>query len=1457
MTKKCLNLSHPEIKKLTNDFSVTKVSELMDKYFPESTPSYNEFVEYKEVKKELGIIPISKVKEEIGRSFPKLIYDNQSIEIKTLISNLNNKNTGFVYLYFNDYQLGKSNLRTWGIRKVRGTINKSAKIDRLKSRIVDPSQDITKLNKLDNGGEQGSLFSTNQQLPELNTKVKNHILSILNTLGIKLETLDNLTTKNGLDAVGSYNLLTKVIKLVKNDDFKALPEEFGHFIEDWLGKNHPLLKGLYEVIKDTTEYQEVLEEYKDLYDNEELLKKEAVGQILGKAINKSFELKDRKKNNLLQHIITKLTEYIKSIFNKISDSKLNDSQNKVNNIADRIATLIVDNQGVGWLKSNKRSDFNTNAIPQELYGIKDKLKGVFRSDRGFPFMVSNLDKMEIGEKRATIRPKFHKSGVYTYEGVSYRLTNLGERSLNDVAENARELLKSKFIGEDTIKKEYIKDFFDGKNKMFIYTIQRLKGNAVNELVDERNEMFPEADYLLKLHTIYQDRVKRLKVKSNDLINQIQKLTKTHKEEKQKLLESDNQDKALFIGRLDRDYQSELSSLTNILQNVNKDLGNINPTLIDSKTKITQDLILGKKDKIIEYIKLDLSRIKENIDKVFYDFSSNSKTKRFAEDATILDIYRNISEVKALADELYPAMYSNTIDMADKEAENLNTVDNRKVSFRKEVVRNFSSKDIHKDINVLEYSVGALRDQPRIEGQTLADTVVNHKNIANFNSISDTKEITLQVHKLNDYGKKIGKSFKELLKELTEVDGKGHLSLVKPWTPEWEAKRTKYLGEDTTEAKTWLKVNTYQDEFGEYQPTNPKDFNKQYDKIRDTPELKEFYKYFQNKMLEKANYLPTTYEVSKYKIPNLLKSLINDVSDLTNSESRKLILQSVKDSLFNYEYYDDNGELVPINELEKLDFIPIKYLGEIDPKQKADDLGQVLIKWCQFCNMYKEMSEALPKVRLMEKLINENSYIKGDKIVKGTETNLSKMVNDYIKMQVLGRKNSEDSDYTLSETPLLDEEGNEIGIKKVQLSTLIDSSIKYVSLLNIGYNPFTALNNIIVGNLNNFYDASGGRFFTKSNFMEAFKIISTQGYKEDSKLNQLIELIRPFQEYMDAQYMEEIYSSNTLKEGFKAYSWMRKGEYINQGVPMIAKLLNKKVQTKDGKSISLWDAWKTDEDGKIYWDKETTGIKLDEKFINKLRNEVQRINQYIHGRYTPEDASVLKQHWWFRGAILFRSWIPSALESRFIGYREDTRLGLPVEGRYISFKNFIDKGIDWRDEKGKLRPKVHFKLYGQMLKEVWDGVEKLSDKSVLTELEVANMRKNATEISIMISITALTALFSGGDDDKKRDLNPVEKLYLDQLNRINNDIYQFVTPGFYLGLYENQPLLRTYKQLLGAVINLPHIVGNSSDDFYRSGNRKGENKEWSRIIELTPLIKQVNEFHRLFNGQPKVYPEYRY
>lgn len=61
----CLNISNPKLDRLANDFGEIKTSELMDKYYPNSIPTYEEFISNKVIKEELGIIPISKVKDEI------------------------------------------------------------------------------------------------------------------------------------------------------------------------------------------------------------------------------------------------------------------------------------------------------------------------------------------------------------------------------------------------------------------------------------------------------------------------------------------------------------------------------------------------------------------------------------------------------------------------------------------------------------------------------------------------------------------------------------------------------------------------------------------------------------------------------------------------------------------------------------------------------------------------------------------------------------------------------------------------------------------------------------------------------------------------------------------------------------------------------------------------------------------------------------------------------------------------------------------------------------------------------------------------------------------------------------------------------------------------------------------------------------------------------------------------
>ena len=141
---KCLNLGDRNISKMVSDFGEVTVSKLLDTYFPNTIPTYQDFISNKNIKQELGLIPISKVKSEIGRSMPKQINSNQLISLKATVSAINNRNfknnVPTVYSLYNIEQVGQSDLNTWGLKKLKGTLDIEAKLERAKNRIVDPGQ---------------------------------------------------------------------------------------------------------------------------------------------------------------------------------------------------------------------------------------------------------------------------------------------------------------------------------------------------------------------------------------------------------------------------------------------------------------------------------------------------------------------------------------------------------------------------------------------------------------------------------------------------------------------------------------------------------------------------------------------------------------------------------------------------------------------------------------------------------------------------------------------------------------------------------------------------------------------------------------------------------------------------------------------------------------------------------------------------------------------------------------------------------------------------------------------------------------------------------------------------------------------------------------------------------------------------------------------------------------------
>jgi len=146
----CLNKSDKNVQRLINDFSEVKVSELVDKYFKGEVPTYEEFIANKNVKQEFNLIPKSKIKEHLGKS-----YGNSALSKNLFLRDLGRKNNELAtkgsnrtYKAYNVRQL-RPDVWEFGLRYFDKALNIEAKIERLKEKLILDNKIPEGLNKLE------------------------------------------------------------------------------------------------------------------------------------------------------------------------------------------------------------------------------------------------------------------------------------------------------------------------------------------------------------------------------------------------------------------------------------------------------------------------------------------------------------------------------------------------------------------------------------------------------------------------------------------------------------------------------------------------------------------------------------------------------------------------------------------------------------------------------------------------------------------------------------------------------------------------------------------------------------------------------------------------------------------------------------------------------------------------------------------------------------------------------------------------------------------------------------------------------------------------------------------------------------------------------------------------------------------------------------------------------------
>ena len=683
--------------------------------------------------------------------------------------------------------------------------------------------------------------------------------------------------------------------------------------------------------------------------------------------------------------------------------------------------------------------------------------------------------------------------------------------------------------------------------------------------------------------------------------------------------------------------------------------------------------------------------------------------------------------------------------------------------------------------------------------------------------------------LKVYAKSRGMNMKQVY-DLFIQDLNNTTVLVRPYTTEFYEKLAASLKANDKAHLNFAKFDKTTNKF--IPISSIKYANPNYTTIftKGNEELASFYKFYQETIKQSLERLPDNEQTERLKknpedfIPNLYATSLVDIVKAEGFVGKLKFLAKYITGMQVYEI--KNTDMVKDEALER-DIISLKYITKLTGDEKSRDLGESLFKFAAMSIEHENLSEILPQTRLMQRSLADNQFInphKRKEAIEGKDSNIYNMVDKFIEMQILDKKSNGRDEFTIG--TLYDEKtGEEIGKKVIKMGELADFGLKWNSLLRIGLNPMTAFTNLAVGEIGNVIEAAGGRYFNLGDLNKAGGIFFSQINDDKSKTRVLIEKYPMLQELTDYEYAanvsvkQGIYGLTGEKLKNYMYSMQKGGEVFLQTRTMIAMMLHTKP---DGKT-SLWEMLDNKGELKPEHLKHFGSKEAFQDYMLRNSTRIMGVNEQIHGRYSTRDAAILNQNVLFRMAFQFKKWIPAAVETRLGRRQYNDRLMAETEGRWVTF----------------------VKLAANLKK----SVERYN-KGELTELEMYNFKKTASEIAIF-SATMLAAMAMGWDDDDKRKKSATYKFFMDQLDKTSGDILFFANPKNVTALSKNPfALTKLVDNLWTTVTYIPYMAYGEGSEI-KAGTHKGENKFYRDLGQLIPGYNQSQNVLELFNEKKYV------
>lgn len=752
--------------------------------------------------------------------------------------------------------------------------------------------------------------------------------------------------------------------------------------------------------------------------------------------------------------------------------------------------------------------------------------------------------------------------------------------------------------------------------------------------------------------------------------------------------------------------------------------------------------------------------------------------------------------------------------------------------------------IEKDISIVERWTDAMADSTDPILRIYDSIVKDQKNKARYNTINNEKEILMHSKKLEDAGIRNT----DFMYEKTS-DGKitGNFVTRYNWGDYFAAlsKYAKSLPQDMDrEEKSilisrWKRANT--DRNG-----NPieKYYNPQYDAIQRNAAMKEYYDFMINLKRNLDYRLPARY-VRFNKAPQIRRDFLERV--IGKGNKFQYLWESFKDNLVRRE--DDTEFAYARQDFEgnQIYNLPIYYTRPLkDKNDLSTDCTSTMIAYAAMANDYAAMNDVIDALETGRTILSERrvAQTRGGKIMrevlnkvpsnltkKGDVANFMGRLNDFMLMQVYGEQ--------------MKDEGTVLGVDVGKAVNMLNKLQSYgTTALSVLTGTANLAQNIVISNI----ESISGQFFNKSELAKA-------DWEYTKLLPQYLgEIGNRIQTSKMALFAEKFNVLQDYKQHVRGVDWDRKtwfsrffkedtlwfttsaGDHYTQMRTGLALAMRLKLQDKDGKPISLYDALEvqyldeahpeyganlvikegvTDQDGKA----------VDNKYFTSVTKKIRGINNKLYGIYNQEDKNAMQSRAVGRLLMMYRNWMRPLWLKRYGVERYNYDTGTFEEGYYRTLWNFMNT-LRKDLKKGEL----------DIVKQ-WHNLD---------DAQKSNIYRGLAEIATFLSLMGIIATLKGTpDDDDKNDWLTEYITY--SIIRLKADLGSLM-PGPTmldegLRLFDNPfaavRVLKNTRQLLNLFD--PDVWTTEIDQ----GIYKGYTKAEKIMLQPVPFIRQ---FQNLFDPE---------